>query len=194
MATRVSKEVFAALKRREIEMYNAFIKACDILIENAPKWDGKILNVRYTRAMDEAINKEVEKYQDWGGNLHETITFTFDNDYNGNRERRFRMFYNNRYVSAINAYIPNYETIIYQPYKQEPYITEDNRLDAKAYIKRLTEKKEEYSCCIRNGNDALEHMDDAIKAYDELNHIIKDMMSRLPEDFRQLINCQCPIY
>lgn len=194
MATRVSKEVFIATKNREIEMYNAFIKACDILIEHAPKWDGKCLNVRYTKAMDEEINKVVEKYRDWNENTQNSITFGFDKDYNGNREMRFRMIYQNRYIKEVNNYLSYNESTIYQPYQGEQYITEDNRLNSEAYVKRLKEMQSEYRYRIESGREAIKNIEKTIRIYEELNKTIKDTMASLPEEFRQHVSCQCPIY
>lgn len=194
MTTRVSKEVFTATTNREIEMYDAFIKACDVLIEHAPKWNGKCLNVRYTKAMDEEINKVVEKFRGMDGNMQDSITFGFDKDYNGNREMRFRMIYQNRYIREVNSYIEYYETTIYQPYQGDKYITEDNRLDLKAYVKRLKEMQAEYRHRIENGREAVKNINETIRIYEELNKTIKDTMAKLPNKFRQHVSCQCPIY
>lgn len=74
------KNTFVESRKSEIEMEKAFIKSCDVLKKHAMKWDGKVMNVRFAKAMDEEINKVV-KFFGRNGCTRKTIDFYIEKSY-----------------------------------------------------------------------------------------------------------------
>ena len=77
---RQDKNTFVDSRKSEIEMEKAFIKSCDVLKKHAMKWNGKVMNVRFVKAMDEEINKSV-KFFGRNGCTRKTIDFYIEKSY-----------------------------------------------------------------------------------------------------------------
>lgn len=182
------KNTFIELRKSEIEMEKAFIKACDVLIKHAKKWDGKVINSRFANAMDEEINKVV-KFFGRNGATRKTIDFYIEKSYRDTGI--FALRYNNRYNDNCKGYIGWSTKVLCQPgYAQ--YIN-NNRLDAALFIKHLEKCKIQSSGLIKDKEEAIENIDKAIASYQELGKIIKSTLEGMPACLRGYISIDAPI-
>ena len=93
---RVSKATFIAISNRKIEMYDAF------LIPIVKEWDGKKLTKRFIDKVNNIIKDKVPY-----------IRVGFDTSWRGERDNRFKFYYDNRYVNSVSAYVNYPETTVY---------------------------------------------------------------------------------
>ena len=54
----LKKSAFIALKRREIEMYQAFQKVLDIVLNEAKNKDGKVINKIFVNRINDLIGED----------------------------------------------------------------------------------------------------------------------------------------
>ena len=87
---RVSKTTFIAQANRKIEIYQSFIKAMEILKGIVPKYDNKKMDKRF---IDKVNAVFAEKVPD--------TTIHFSTTYWGERENRFKLYYNNYRYSNL---------------------------------------------------------------------------------------------
>lgn len=181
---RQDKNTFVESRKSEIEMEKAFIKSCDVLKKHAMKWNGKVMNVRFAKAMDEEINKSV-KFFGRNGCTQKTIDFYIEKSYGDAGILTLR------YNSSCNEYISWRTKALRQP-GDEPYI-KNNRLDAALFIKCLDKCKDQCSRLIKDKEEAIENIDKAIASYQELNRIIKSTIEGMPACLRGRISIDAPI-
>lgn len=182
------KNTFIELRKSEIEMEKAFIKACDVLIKHAKKWDGKVMNARFVKEMDEEINKVV-KFFGRNGETRKTIDFYIEKSYRDTGI--FALRYNNRYNDNCKEYIGWSTKVLCQP-GDAPYIN-NNRLDAVLFIQHLEKCKTQCSGLIKDKEAAIKNIDKAIASYQELGRIIKSTLEGMPACLRGYISIDAPI-
>ena len=93
----LKKSAFIALKRREIEMYQAFQKVLDIVLNEAKNKDGKVINKIFVNRINDLIGEdETLKYDTVVRGLNNSVIFELGTNPRGHKY--FELFYCNRYV------------------------------------------------------------------------------------------------
>ncbi|MDE5889187.1 MAG: hypothetical protein K2H20_04115 [Bacilli bacterium] len=183
---RQNKTNFIATSNKKIEMYHAFQEAITALEAVVSKYNDKKMDKRFIGAINNMFDEKNIKVQ-----------ISFDTDYRGDRTNHFKLYYSDRdmpnggYLSYESAH--NY---LYACDSRSPYISEDTfRLNAEEFLKTLhreygylVEKIEDYT-------EGIKQVDECIKAYAELNKIIKDTLGAMPKCLgNQYVSITCPIY
>lgn len=180
---RVSKATFIAISNRKIEMYDAFVKTIDILVPIVKEWDGKKLTKRFIDKVNNIIKDKVPY-----------IRVGFDTSWRGERDNRFKFYYDNRYVNSVSAYVNYPETTVYA-YNGNDYINRDDfRLNAINCIQSLEREKEICRESKENLQVSIEQIDDVIAMYSEMKACVERTMAEIPSPLKTRIDITCPVY
>lgn len=179
------KERFITVSRAQIGEYTAFCNYLNTLLEVAERFDGKVLNVRFKKAIDEACEKVFRP----GSNMYVprfSVTTSVDL-YEKTRDGVcvkfnrlwFKFYMTNRWVSlgkdkngmTVGTYIDNG---IYLDFFADGGVTSENRICAQAIrdavVKKLVAIREEVAVLI-----------DAIERYDYYDKLVSDLRSEIGE-------------
>jgi hypothetical protein len=179
------KERFITVSRAQIGEYTAFCNYLNTLLEVAERFDGKVLNVRFKKAIDEACEKVFRP----GSNMYVPrfpVTTSVDL-YEKTRERvrvkfsrlRFQFYVTNRWVSLdtdkngvpTGTYIDNG---MYLDFFADEGVTSENRICAQAIRDAVVEKivaiREEVAVLI-----------DAVEKYDYYEKVVGDLRAAIGE-------------
>lgn len=181
---RVSKTTFIAKANRQIEIYQSFIKAMEILKGMVSKYDNKKMDKRFLDKVN-AVFAEKVPY----------TTIHFSTNYRGERENRFKLYYNNRYIESIGAYVDIYacESTIYS--RKGWYINDETfRLCSDDLIENLDWECEIYNKKVAELKESIDHTDEVIAKYAELKKIVETTLQSIPSPLRESIHIPCPIY
>lgn len=179
------KERFITVSRAQIGEYTAFCNYLNTLLEVAERFDGKTLNVRFKKAIDEACEKVLRP----GSNMYvPRFSVTTDVDTYGKvnsvvrieyRRLWFMFHMENRWVSlgtydngaSKGTYIDNG---VYLDFFADGGVTSENRICAQAIHDAVVEKivaiREEVAVLI-----------DAIERYDYYDKLVSDLRSEIGE-------------
>ena len=180
---RTSKASFIALSSRKIEMYESFIKAFDIIIRMVKEWDGKKMNKRYIDKINEAINDKVPH-----------VRFSFSTSWRGERENRFKLYFDNRWVESVRGYIDVCESVVYGR-NGEQYINEiDFKLDAEKCVVALENDREICLSQAQRLMECIERIDEVIEKYAEMKSYVSKVLEDIPAPLRNSFTINCPVY
>lgn len=176
---------FISVSQAQVIEYNAFCKYLETLLDVAERFDGKVLNVRFKKAIDEACetmfrpasNTDVPRFS------VTTDVDTYCKMNNGVRKEYLRLWFKfhmaNRWVPlgtddngvATGTYI---DDGMYLDFFADEGVTSENRICAQAIrdavVKKLTAIREEVAILI-----------DAIERYDYYEKLISDLRSEIGE-------------
>lgn len=166
---RTNKATFIARSNRKIEMYETFNKAIDVIISLAKEWDGKKMNKRF-------VDKVMDKLRD---NHISYVRFGFDTRWDGNRDTRFKLSFDNRWVEEVNAYIDDTENMIFA-HKGDYLDKDDFRLNAENFIGALNREKEILDAKIQELKECISNVDEIINKYAQMQKFVKETMDTIP--------------
>lgn len=189
------KERFITVSRAQIGEYTAFCNYLNTLLDVAERFDGKVLNVRFKKAIDEAC----EKVKRSNGDVVPRFTVTasdpdrYGRTVNGVRTEFMRLWFNfyaeNRWVSlgkdkngvSTGTYIDNG---MYLDFFADEGVSLENRICAQAIrdavVKKLAAIREEVAVLI----DAVEKYDYYEKAVEDLRAAIGESVAEINPLFR----------
>ena len=188
------KERFITVSRAQIGEYTAFCNYLNTLLEVAERFDGKVLNVRFKKAIDEACEKVVRSSGIFVPRF--TITTSAKNEYKYVNEKcvdyyRLGLTFDmeNRWVSlgkdkngvTTGTYI---DTGMYLNFFADEGVSLENRICAQAIrdavVKKLVGIREEVAVLI----DAVEKYDYYEKAVENLRATIGESVAEINPAFR----------
>ncbi len=184
------KERFITVSRAQIGEYTAFCNYLNTLLEVAERFDGKVLNVRFKKAIDEACEKVFRP----GSNMYVprfSVTTSVDL-YEKTREwvrvkfnrLWFQFYVTNRWVSldkdkngmTAGTYIDNG---MYLDFFADEGVTPENRICAQAIcdavVKKLVAIREEVAVLI-----------DAVEKYDYYERVVRDLRADIGESVSEI--------
>ena len=185
----MNKERFITISRAQIEEYVAFCNHLNTLLEVAERFDGKVLNVRFKKAVNEACEKVVRS------NGTSVPRFTLYTDttgtykyVNGKRvgccQLSLTFGMGNRWVNVgkdrnglpIGTYID--DNMYLNMYVRDG-VTSENRICAQAIrddvVKKIVDIREEVAVLI-----------DAIEKYDYYEKVVRDLRAAIGESFVEI--------
>ena len=180
---RTNKATFIAVSNRNIEMYNSFAKAIDIIINMAKDWDGKKINKRFIDKVNEALKDNHVSY----------VRFCFDTNWKNERDNRFKFYFDNRWVEEARAYISYNENTIFA-HNGDYLDRDDYRLNAENLIIALEREKE---ICNNRAHDlqvSIEQIDEVIEKYAQMKVYVEKTLAEIPSPLRERIDVRCPVY
>lgn len=185
----MKKEKFIAVSQAQVIEYNAFCKYLVTLLDVAERFDGKVLNVRFSKAVNDACERVVRSS---GVSVPRfTLTTSAKNTYkyvNGKRvdycqlDLTFGMA--NRWVPlgtddngvSTGTYIDNG---MYLNFFADEGVTSENRICAQAIrdaaVKKVTTIREEVAILL-----------DAIERYDYYDKLVSDLRSEIGERIAEI--------
>lgn len=189
------KERFITVSRAQIGEYTAFCNYLNTLLEVAERFEGKVLNVRFKKAIDEACEKVFRP----GSNMYvPRFSVTIDVDTYGKMNNGVHIEYRrlcfafhmaNRWVSldkdkngvTAGTYIDNG---MYLGFFADESVTSENRICAQAIHDAVVEKivsiREEVAVLI----DAVENYDYYEKVVGDLRAAIGEVVAEINPLFR----------
>ena len=184
------KERFITVSRAQIGEYTAFCNYLNTLLEVAERFDGKVLNVRFKKAIDEACEKVFRPESNMyvprfsvttGVNQYEKIR-------DGVRVKFNRLwltfFLTNRWVSlgtdrngvTTGTYI---DDGMYLAFFSDEGVSVENRICAQAIrdavVKKLADIREEVAVLI-----------DAVEKYDYYENVVDDLRAAIGESVAEI--------
>ena len=184
----MKKSVFTALKRREIEMYQAFQKVLDIVLNEAKNKDGKVINKIFVNRINDLIGEdETLKYDTVVSGLNNSVIFELGTNPRGHKY--FELFYCNRYVFEAGRDIS-----VSFPMIRGGYIKDGNRLDYEALAASIANEKDFYMKKISNITAAINGADDYIKLVKDVKAYVESALKDLPEDLYTYFTLKPVIY
>lgn len=180
---RTSKATFIAVSKRNIEKHNSFINAFNLIIKFAKDWDGKKINKRFIDKVNELLRDNHISY----------VRFCFDTNWRNERTNRFKLYFDNRWVEEVRAYINCNENVIYT--HNGDYLDKDDyRLNAESFISALEHEKE---ICVNRINDlqaCIEQVDEVIEKYTQMKAYVEKTMVEIPSSLKSRVDIVCPVY
>lgn len=184
----LKKSAFIALKRREIEMYQAFQKVLDIVLNEAKNKDGKVINKIFVNRINDLIGEdETLKYDTVVRGLNNSVIFELGTNPRG--IKYFELFYCNRYVLEAECNIS-----VSFPMIMGGYIKDGNRLDYEALAESIAKEKDFYMKKIGNITAAINGADDYIKLVKDVKAYVESALKDLPEDLYTYFTLKPVIY
>lgn len=184
------KERFITVSRAQIGEYAAFCNYLNALLEVAERFDGKTLNVRFKKAIDEACEKVFRP----GSNMYvprfsvTTSVDLYEKTRDGVRVKFnrlwFQFYVTNRWVSldkdkngvTTGTYIDNG---MYLDFFSDEGVTSENRICAQAIrdavVKKLAAIREEVAVLI-----------DAVEKYDYYEKVVEDLRTAIGESVAEI--------
>lgn len=184
------KERFITVSRAQIGEYTAFCNYLNTLLDVAERFDGKVLNVRFKKAIDEACEKVFRP----GSNMYvPRFSATTDVDTYGKmnngvhieyRRLWFQFYVTNRWVSldtdkngvTTGTYIVNG---MYLDFFADEGVSIENRICAQAIrdavVKKLAAIREEVAVLI-----------DAVEKYDYYEKVVEDLRAAIGESVAEV--------
>ena len=176
-----SKANFIKTAEKKIEMYAQFQYAIDIILANVSKYNGKVMNIRFTKFINGLLENQ---------NL--SVRISFDTNWNGERNNRFRLtFIDKSYTLDSNTCV----NTLY-PGKNPEYINEDFKLNADNFSAVLIDEQircEDYKVDYEKG---IKNVDVAISLYKDLEEYISTHIDKLPDCLqnKKYKYLDCPVY
>jgi hypothetical protein len=186
----MKKEKFIAVSQAQVIEYNAFCKYLVTLLDVAERFDGKVLNVRFKKAIDEACEKtfrpasnmDVPRFSvttdvDTYGKMNNGVHIEY-------RRLWFMFHMANRWVSlgtddngvSTGTYIDNG---MYLDFFADEGVTSENRICSQAIrdaaVKKVTTIREEVAILL-----------DAIERYDYYDKLVSDLRSEIGERISEI--------
>lgn len=185
----MKKEKFIAVSQAQVIEYNAFCKYLVTLLDVAERFDGKVLNVRFSKAVNDACEKVVRSS---GVSVPRfTLTTSAKNTYkyvDGKRvdycqldltfgmENRWVNLGKDRIGMTTGTYI---DDLMYLNTYVEEGVTSENRICAQAIrdaaVKKVTAIREEVAILL-----------DAIERYDYYDKLVSDLRSEIGERIAEI--------
>ena len=182
------KSVFIALKRREIEMHQAFQKVLDIVLNEAKNKDGKVINKIFVDRINELIGEdETLKYDTVVRGLNNSVIFGLSTDPDGCK--CFELYYCHTYVSDAECHIECNRLRI-----RGHYLKDGNRLDYEELAASIAKERDFYMKKISNITAAINGADDYIKVVKDLKDYVESALKDLPEDLYTYFTLKPVIY
>lgn len=186
----MKKEKFIAVSQAQVIEYTAFCEYLVTLLDVAERFDGKVLNVRFKKAIDEACEKTFRPASNMDVPRFSVTTDidTYGKMNNGVRieyRRLWFMFHMaNRWVSlgtddngvSTGTYI---DEGVYLDFFADEGVTSENRICARAIrdaaVKKITDIREEVAILL-----------DAIERYDYYDKLVSDLRSEVGERIAEI--------
>lgn len=162
---RISKETAAVMFPAQVKVYRVMIEMFEVLKDMASEWDGKVINKRFITAFEKRFPKERGRLS-----ISTSCRFLY-----------FEIFIlEDRWVSVgdISGNVSDYTRAVW--YGNNPYISDDRRLDAEILKSLLNDHIQLLLQRIYNYNWCLEHYDEIKEQTRQLNVQIQAFYDRIP--------------
>ena len=191
------KEVFICRKTKEVQMLRGFMAALEIIKRESAKWDGKVLNKRYTDAMTAAVN-DVATYKRCGVQC-QSVEVRFETTYYGERTGRIELkWHDNRAGEAdnIDVYLDWDEVDV--KYADCNALKNAYNVNGRLVYDKLCEAIDELSerigKMIKDNEKAINMADEVIQRYERINAILKDALADVPKCLWGTYSVKASIY
>lgn len=187
------KNIFICRKTKEVQMQRGFLAALDIIKRESAKWDGKVLNKRYTDAMTAAV-ADVATYKRCGAQ-HQSVEVRFETTYFNERTGLIELVWNDRLAGVV------INTAVYVSYNEMTVCTEygntyneSGRLNYQKLCNALDAQKERVKNNLAENEKAISMADEVIRKYERINAIIKAELADVPKCLIKDWKLDCSIY
>lgn len=187
------KEVFICRKTKEVQMLRGFMAALEIIKRESAKWDGKVLNKRYTDAMTAAV-ADVATYKRCGAQ-HQSVEVRFETTYYNERTGRIELVWHDDRAGVVNnvaVYISWNEMTVCTEYGNT--YNESGRLNYQKLCNALDAQKARVKNNLAEYERAINMADEVIKKYERINAIIKAELADVPKCLIKDWKLDCEIY
>lgn len=188
-----SKEVFVCRKTKEVQMLRGFMAALEIIKRESAKWDGKVLNKRYTDAMTAAV-ADVATYKRYGAQC-QSVEVRFETTYYNERTGRIELVWWDRLAgntSNMAVYVSYNEMTVCTEYGNT--YNESGRLNYEKLCNALDAQGERVKNNLAENEKAINMADEVIKKYAKLNEMIKAELAGVPRCLIKDWKLDCAIY
>lgn len=189
-----SKDIFICRKTKEVQMLRGFLAALEIIKRESAKWDGKVLNKRYTDAMTAAV-ENVDKYDAFGRHQLPAVSVRFETTYFNERTGRIELVWNDRLAGVVS------NTAVYVSYNEMTVCTEygntyneSGRLNYQKLCNALDAQKERVKNNLSEYEKAINMADEVIQRYERINAILKDALADVPQCLWGTYSVKASIY
>ena len=170
------KSDFIAVATKKIEMYKAFIKVADLVLNEAAGKDGKVINISFVNRIKDLIGKyNTLQYKGHNGQSFDSVHFEFATDYDRKRNGHFKLYYSDTFVESAHCYI-DYNT--HEIYGE--YLKEGKYMDFSAFAECMNKEKTYFKNQIKNLTDAINGADNYIKTIAQIKAYISANIDNLP--------------
>lgn len=187
------KEVFICRKTKEVQMLRGFMAALEIIKRDSAKWDGKVLNKRYTDAMTAAVN-DVATYKCCGAQ-RQSVEVRFETTYFNERTGRIELVWNDRLagvVSNMDVYVSYNEMTVCTEYGNT--YNESGRLNYQKLCNALDAQKERIKNNLAEHEKAINMADEVIRKYERINALLKAELADVPKCLWGTYSVEASIY
>lgn len=187
------KEVFICRKQKEVQMLRGFMAALEIIKRESAKWDGKVLNKRYTDAMTAAV-ADMATYK-YCGVQRQSVEVRFETTYYGERTGRIELVWHDRLAGVIvnmAVYVSYNEMTVCTEYGNT--YNENGRLNYKKLCNALDAQKERVKNNLAEYEKAINMADEVIQRYERINAILKDALADVPKCLWGTYSVEASIY
>lgn len=166
-----SSKSFQDHAERQIAIYSAMLDYCETLKEVARKFDGKVLNKRFTNALTDA-SPETHPYWYAEGATVKCFYASFSPIYDGGKvELKITCHYlNGDSVTRGDNYYHEFYGLDPEGLGNEWY---GNRMDAEVFASRVDTLAVKYRASINVLRDQLEHFDEVAAQYNDICRQLK---------------------
>jgi hypothetical protein len=192
------KNIFICRKQKEVQMLRGFMAALEIIKRESAKWDGKVLNKRYTDAMTAAV-ENIAKYDAFGRHQLPAVSVCFETTYYGERTGRIELkWHDNRAGNADNiaVYLEWDEVDVkYADCNENKNAYNVNgRLVYDKLCEAIDELSEHIGKMIKDNEKAINMADEVIQRYERINAILKAELSDVPKCLWGTYSVEASIY
>lgn len=188
-----SKDIFICRKTKEVQMLRGFMAALEIIKRESAKWDGKVLNKRYTDAMTAAV-AGVATCKRFGAQ-HQSVEVRFETTYYGERTGRIELVWNDRLAGVV------INTAVYVSYNEMTVCTEygntyneSGRLNYQKLCNALDAQKERIKNNLAQNEKAINMADEVIRKYERINALLKAELADVPQCLWGTCSVKASIY
>lgn len=191
------KEVFICRKQKEVQMLRGFMAALEIIKRESAKWDGKVLNKRYTDAMTAAVT-DVATYKCCGVQ-RQSVEVRFETTYYNERTGRIEIVWNDRLAGVVSntavyvSYYVSYNEMTVCTEYGNTY-NESGRLNYQKLCNALDAQKERVKNNLAEYEKAINMADEVIQRYERINAILKDAFADVPQCLWGTCSVKASIY
>lgn len=167
-----SKKEFTEYGKQQIIVNNDLIKGWQIVAKGVKKFDGKVINIRLTRCIDEALKKEFE-YAFFNFEIRQSTAW-FD----------LTVRDNDNFPSVRSSGVTYVD---YQSDILAPDITNENkRIDAEAIIKNIDERIEGLKKHNEKLQSEIDNIDSIYQKFEAIENQIKEFNSNHSAELKEL--------
>lgn len=179
-------------------MLRGFMAALEIVKRESAKWDGKVLNKRYTDAMTAAV-ENIAKYDAFGRHQLPAVSVRFETTYYGERTGRIELkWHDNRAGNADNIAVYLDWDEVDVKYADCNALKNAYNVNGRLVYNKLCEAIDELAERIeknvQEAEKAISMADEVIKKYERINAILKAELADVPKCLIKDWKLDCAIY